>query len=1302
MRVLFLFFSLFLASCGTEPTRSSSTDVIISFATNNVATGAVGASGSIPDNIQSVTVEALSPTDTVIAGPVIANRPNFTLKIRVPNGNGIRFRMLAYSQINAAGTVLYETLSAPINLTGKPVTVPVTMNLSVKIAADKTSTFRGGIINLLGKVSGNTPHSSSPLLWTNTGGTLINTDPYGATNIWTAPKTLGNYTITAHIDPNVNPDQDPNIKSSVTISVINREPVVNNFTTSAFSIIAGTTFSTPLFDVSDADGDTFTITAANQPSWAALTQTGTNPTTVTLALSPPATVSGSFDFPMSISDGFGGQLTKNITILVTTISNQPPLITNFTTSSFSLHAATTQSLTLFNVTDPEGDTLSFTSTNKPTWITLNQTGANPTALTMNLTPASTDSGTFTFIINVSDTAGNTVNRSMTVNVVPLPTTPTITYPTNGRVVGSNFTIDGQVASTLTTTIPTSAGVTIDIYIDANYVGSDIAITEGTIAYFSFAPPNTLTNGTHSATAYSRVNGVRSLVSNQVSFTLDTIAPIISLTGLADIYVEINTAYTDQGATWTDNVDGSGSATVTGAVNTAIVGTYTLNYNVSDVAGNAATTVSRNVIIQDSTAPAISFPVSNPYTFAVNEDSYANFTISASDASTPITYSLYNSVQPTNGTVTVNAATGSVSYIGNLNYNNTLVPDSFTVALQDTYGNVTLLNIDPYVQPVNNAPTLTAITAFNAVEDTAYTVSYASLLAASDANDVDGDAILFKLANLPSGTLSKGGVPIFSSKINPVSYAMSNGGGNNVYIDNAYTPGGSATAGVALSGGLGDLTDGLVPTISGPVAPDTTTYIPYVGWNFNPTITFTFATTETIDRLRVLVDNWGGLGIVQPQQVDIIMGGITKTFAIPSHAFGAPLWLDFSGLGLSGTTLDLVLTRTTTNAWVFAAEVEFYNSTVSTLATGESWVYTPPANINGTIPAFSVSAFDGLLPSNNIVPVTFNLTPVNDIPVISLNGLVDEYVTLGSTFTDPGATALDVEDGDISNKITVTGAVNTNAVSVYPLTYHVIDSYGANALAVVRNVHITAPASFTHTWTGAVSTAWNVASNWDVGTVPTVASVVFIPASPVNQPVITLPTSITGINNELGSTLTIKDSSTLTVASGFTNNGTIDLNTTSSFSQPTLTLTAGTLTNAGSITTSGVGTGIRIISAPITNTGTINATQNLRVDGFFSSPAGASSINGNGSTVTFNNGVNIDGLTADNVILVMTLAPTLFDNITFQNYGTTATPLLINYNSTTQTFNNLNYNTALSTGFHMGGSGTGNNITSCFNEYYRHN
>ncbi|MDC0096943.1 DUF5011 domain-containing protein [bacterium] len=84
-------------------------------------------------------------------------------------------------------------------------------------------------------------------------------------------------------------------------------------------------------------------------------------------------------------------------------------------------------------------------------------------------------------------------------------------------------------------------------------------------------------------------------------TEDSIAPVITLLGDAAVSIEVGDTYIDAGATAKDNYDGditSNIVTVSN-VDTAIVGSYTVTYDVSDASGNAAATVTRTVNVEDA-------------------------------------------------------------------------------------------------------------------------------------------------------------------------------------------------------------------------------------------------------------------------------------------------------------------------------------------------------------------------------------------------------------------------------------------------------------------------------------------------------------------------------------------------------------------------------------------------------------------------------------------------------------------------------------------------------------------------------
>lgn len=83
---------------------------------------------------------------------------------------------------------------------------------------------------------------------------------------------------------------------------------------------------------------------------------------------------------------------------------------------------------------------------------------------------------------------------------------------------------------------------------------------------------------------------------QVFGSSDSTPPVITLNGDAIVTLLVGETYNDAGATASDDVDGDLTATiVTGStVDTSTAGTYTVTYDVSDSAGNAAVQVTRTV------------------------------------------------------------------------------------------------------------------------------------------------------------------------------------------------------------------------------------------------------------------------------------------------------------------------------------------------------------------------------------------------------------------------------------------------------------------------------------------------------------------------------------------------------------------------------------------------------------------------------------------------------------------------------------------------------------------------------------
>lgn len=75
------------------------------------------------------------------------------------------------------------------------------------------------------------------------------------------------------------------------------------------------------------------------------------------------------------------------------------------------------------------------------------------------------------------------------------------------------------------------------------------------------------------------------------------------------------------------------------------------------------------------------------------------------------------------------------------------------------------------------------------------------------------------------------------------------------------------------------------------------------------------------------------------------------------------------------------------------------------------------------------------------------------PEITLNGEEAIIIELGDEYQEAGAQALDNYDGDVSNRIEITGDVDTNRIGTYQITYSVADSSN-NTVSKTRTIHVT--------------------------------------------------------------------------------------------------------------------------------------------------------------------------------------------------------------------------------------------------------
>ena len=178
----------------------------------------------------------------------------------------------------------------------------------------------------------------------------------------------------------------------------------------------------------------------------------------------------------------------------------------------------------------------------------------------------------------------------------------------------------------------------------------------------------------------------------------------------------------------------------------------------------------------------------------------------------------------------------------------------------------------------------------------------------------------------------------AAEIRPSSYDMPNGNGHATggwynYWDLGYSGLGSVTTDNApLSGGLGDLADGVVPLqIWDDVENDDGTG-PYVGWlNLNPEITFHFDGDPLISKVVVHTDDSLGKGGVTPPWAVLVNGVETPVDWDEGRSSGAPFAIEIGGLALEGDVTVQLMRR---SAWVFISEVTFEGDARATLTDSE--------------------------------------------------------------------------------------------------------------------------------------------------------------------------------------------------------------------------------------------------------------------------------------------------------------------------------------------------------------------------------
>lgn len=192
----------------------------------------------------------------------------------------------------------------------------------------------------------------------------------------------------------------------------NRAPTISGVPPA--SVAAGSAYSFQP-TAADPDGDALTFSITNRPAWATFTTS-----TGRLSGTPAATNVGTFsNIRISVSDGKATASLPTFFIQVQAAANRPPTISGSPNT-----AATVGTAWSFqpSASDPDGNALTFSIQNAPSWATFNSSTGR-----LSGTPAAANVGSFANIrISVSDGTASVSLPAFTITVSAAPNrAPTI-------------------------------------------------------------------------------------------------------------------------------------------------------------------------------------------------------------------------------------------------------------------------------------------------------------------------------------------------------------------------------------------------------------------------------------------------------------------------------------------------------------------------------------------------------------------------------------------------------------------------------------------------------------------------------------------------------------------------------------------------------------------------------------------------------------------------------------------------------------------------------------------------------------
>ena len=487
--------------------------------------------------------------------------------------------------------------------------------------------------------------------------------------------------------------------------------------------------------------------------------------------------------------------------------------------------------------------------------------------------------------------------------------------------------------------------------------------------------------------------------NGTDMAVDTTPPVLTLNGGAKVQVTKGVTYVDPGYTAVDDMDGNitDMVMVTGSVNTDAAGSYTLSYDVADRAGNAAVTQNRTVTVAaDDIPPVITLKGQQ----TMNVEGRAAYVEPG-----------YTATDREDGDLTANVTvTGTV---------NTTKTGTYRLHydVTDSSGNVATRQVRT-IQVVDVTPptiTLAGQTNMTIQVNSAYAdPGYAAT------DDYDGDLAARVVV---AGTVDTARIGTYT-----LHYDVSDSSGNQAVQQSRTIQVVDVTPPTITLAGQTNMTIQVNSAYADPGYAATDDY--------DGDLAARVVVAGTVDTARIgtytlhydVSDSSGNQAVQQSRTIQVVdvtpptitLAGQTNMTIQVNSAYADPGYAaadDYDGN--------------------LAARV-VVAGTVDTITIGTYRLHYDVTDSSGNAATRQVRTV-------HVVAVT--------PPMIALSGSSTVTVPFGSVYSEPGYTATDPEEGDLTASVVVTGTVDTSKTGTYTLYYDVSDSFGNKAVQQTRTVRV---------------------------------------------------------------------------------------------------------------------------------------------------------------------------------------------------------------------------------------------------------